>query len=65
LGINGVGLSRALWEHVHRLGEDGRLWEISRSLYRSADAPPIANLDLIAVWYRAPHANEPSSICCG
>lgn len=45
----------ARWEDVYRLRDERRLVEISRGLYRLADAPLVANLDLIAVSRRAPH----------
>lgn len=45
----------ARWEDLYRLRDSGWLVEISRGLYRRADAPPIAHLDLIAVSRRAAH----------
>ena len=45
----------ARWEDLYRLRDEGRLVEISRGLYRLADAPLVAHLDLIAVSRRAPN----------
>jgi predicted transcriptional regulator of viral defense system len=44
----------ARWEDIYRLRDSGRLLELSRGVYRVADAPAIAHLDLIAVCRRAP-----------
>lgn len=44
----------ARWEDVYRLRDDGALVEISRGIYRLADAPATAHLDLVAVCRRAP-----------
>jgi predicted transcriptional regulator of viral defense system len=44
----------ARWEDLYRLRDSGGLIEISRGIYRVADAPATAHLDLIAVCRRAP-----------
>lgn len=44
----------ARWEDVYRLRDDGALIEISRGIYRLANAPATAHLDLVAVCRRAP-----------
>jgi predicted transcriptional regulator of viral defense system len=46
--------SGARWEDVYRLRDDGALVELSRGIYRLADAPATAHLDLVAVCRRAP-----------
>jgi predicted transcriptional regulator of viral defense system len=46
--------SGARWEDVYRLRDDGALVELSRGIYRVADAPATAHLDLVAVSRRAP-----------
>lgn len=47
--------SGARWEDVYRLRDTGALVEISRGIYRLADAPATAHLDLVAVCRRAPN----------
>jgi len=42
------------WEDLYRLRDDGRLIELSRGIYRLADAPATAHLDLVAVCRRVP-----------
>jgi predicted transcriptional regulator of viral defense system len=44
----------ARWEDVYRLRDEGVLVELSRGIYRLADAPATAYLDLVAVCRRAP-----------
>lgn len=44
----------ARWEDLYRLRDSGELIELSRGVYRVADAPPTAHLDLVAVCRRAP-----------
>jgi hypothetical protein len=44
----------ARWEDVYRLRDQGALVELSRGIYRLADAPATAHLDLVAVCRRAP-----------
>jgi len=44
----------ARWEDLYRLRDSGQLLELSRGVYRVADAPASAHLDLIAVCRRAP-----------
>ncbi len=44
----------ARWEDLYRLRGSGELIELSRGIYRVADAPPTAYLDLLAVCRRAP-----------
>ncbi len=44
----------ARWEDLYRLRDSGALIELSRGIYRAADAPAIAHLDLVAVCRRAP-----------
>jgi len=46
--------SGARWEDLYRLRSSGELIELSRGIYRVADAPPTAYLDLLAVCRRAP-----------
>jgi hypothetical protein len=46
--------SGARWEDVYRLRDAGTLVELSRGIYRLADAPATAHLDLVAVCRRAP-----------
>jgi predicted transcriptional regulator of viral defense system len=46
--------SGARWEDLYRLRGSGELIELSRGIYRVADAPPTAYLDLLAVCRRAP-----------
>jgi predicted transcriptional regulator of viral defense system len=46
--------SGARWEDIYRLRDDGALVELSRGIYRLADAPATAHLDLVAVCRRAP-----------
>lgn len=46
----------ARWEDLYRLRDLGALVEISRGVYRIADAPATAHLDLVAVCRRAPAA---------
>jgi predicted transcriptional regulator of viral defense system len=48
--------SGARWEDLYRLRDVGVLVEISRGVYRIADAPATAHLDLVAVCRRAPAA---------
>lgn len=44
-----------LWRrHLYRLRDDGDLLELARGVYRKADAPETAHLDLLAVTHRAP-----------
>lgn len=51
----------ARWEDLYRLRDDGALIELSRGIYRLADAPATMNLDLVAVCHRAPEG----TICLG
>jgi len=44
----------ARWEDLYRLRDSGELIELSRGVYRVADAPATAHLDLVAVCRRAP-----------
>jgi predicted transcriptional regulator of viral defense system len=44
----------ARWEDLYRLRDEGALIELSRGIYRIADAPATAHLDLVAVCRRAP-----------
>jgi predicted transcriptional regulator of viral defense system len=44
----------ARWEDLYRLRDRGELIELSRGIYRVADAAPTAYLDLLAVCRRAP-----------
>ena len=44
----------ARWEDLYRLRDSGELIELSRGVYRVADAPATAHLDLVAVCHRAP-----------
>jgi predicted transcriptional regulator of viral defense system len=44
----------ARWEDLYRLRDEGALIELSRGVYRVADAPATAHLDLVAVCRRAP-----------
>lgn len=44
----------ARWEDLYRLRDSGQLLELSRGVYRVADASATAHLDLIAVCRRAP-----------
>ncbi len=44
----------ARWEDLYRLRDEGALIELSRGVYRLADAPATAHLDLVAVCRRAP-----------
>jgi predicted transcriptional regulator of viral defense system len=44
----------ARWEDLYRLRDRGELIELSRGVYRLADAPATAHLDLLAVCRRAP-----------
>lgn len=44
----------ARWEDLYRLRDSGELIELSRGIYRVADAPATAYLDLLAVCRRAP-----------
>jgi predicted transcriptional regulator of viral defense system len=44
----------ARWEDLYRLRDEGALVELSRGIYRVADAPATAHLDLVAVCRRAP-----------
>jgi predicted transcriptional regulator of viral defense system len=44
------------WEDLYALRDAGSLVEISRGVYRLADAPLTAHLDFVAVCRRAPHA---------
>ncbi len=46
----------ARWEDLYRLRDVGALVELSRGVYRVADAPATAHLDLVAVCRRAPAA---------
>lgn len=46
--------SGARWDDLYRLRDSGELIELSRGVYRVADAPASAHLDLIAVCRRAP-----------
>lgn len=46
--------SGARWEDLYRLRDSGELIELSRGIYRVADAPASAYLDLLAVCRRAP-----------
>ena len=46
-----------LWRReLYRLRDDDLLYELSRGVYRKADAPASAHLDLLAVTLRAPRA---------
>lgn len=44
----------ARWEDLYRLRDSGELIELSRGVFRVADAPATAHLDLLAVCRRAP-----------
>jgi predicted transcriptional regulator of viral defense system len=44
----------ARWEDLYRLRDGGALIELSRGIYRVADAPATAHLDLVAVCRRVP-----------
>src|ERR1700690_1297669 len=44
----------ARWEDLYRLRDEGALIELSRGIYRIADAPATAHLDLLAGCRRAP-----------
>ena len=44
----------ARWEDLYRLRDEGALIELSRGIYRVADAPATAHLDLVAVCRRVP-----------
>lgn len=44
----------ARWEDVYRLRDQGAIIELSRGIYRVADMPATAHLDLIAVCRRVP-----------
>ena len=44
----------ARWEDLYRLRDEGALIELSRGVYRLADAPATAHLDLLAVCRRSP-----------
>ncbi len=46
--------SGARWEDLYRLRDSGELIELSRGVFRVADAPATAHLDLVAVCRRAP-----------
>lgn len=48
--------SGARWEDLYRLRDSGSLVAISRGIYRVADAPACAEVDLLAVCRRAPKA---------
>jgi predicted transcriptional regulator of viral defense system len=48
--------SGARWEDLYQLRDLGVLVEISRGVYRIADAPATVHLDLVAVCRRAPAA---------
>lgn len=45
---------------LYRLRDDGTILELSRGVFRRADAPPASSPDLLAVAYRAPSA----IVCC-
>lgn len=47
------GVSRS---HLHRLKHAGVVIELSRGVYRKADAPETAHLDLLAISHRVPRA---------
>lgn len=51
----------ARWEDLYRLRDEGALIELSRGVYRVADAPATAHLDLVAVSRRVPEG----MICLG
>ncbi len=42
------------WEDLYRLRDEGALVELSRGIYRLADAPALSHPDLLAVCRRAP-----------
>jgi predicted transcriptional regulator of viral defense system len=44
----------ARWEDLYRLRDEGALTQLSRGIYRVADTPATAHLDLVAVCRRAP-----------
>ena len=44
----------ARWEDLYRLRDEGALIELSRGIYRVADVPATAHLDLVAVCRRVP-----------
>lgn len=46
--------SGARWDDLYRLRDSGELIELSRGVYRVADAPASAHLDFMAVCRRAP-----------
>lgn len=51
----GMALAAGLsYRELYRLRDDGDLVELSRGVFRSADAPPATFPDLLAVAYRAP-----------
>jgi len=45
----------ARWGDIYALRDEGTLIELSRGIYRIADAAPTTYLDLVAVCRRAPH----------
>jgi predicted transcriptional regulator of viral defense system len=45
----------ARWEDLYALRDAGSLIELSRGVYRSADAPLTAHLDFVAICRRVPH----------
>jgi predicted transcriptional regulator of viral defense system len=51
----------ARWDDLYRLRDSGELIELSRGVFRVADAPATAHLDLLAVCRRAPEG----MICLG
>lgn len=47
-----AGISKSA---LYRLRDEGRLWELSRGVFRVADAPATAAIDLVAVCKRVPN----------
>lgn len=43
------------WRDLYELRDTGQIIELSRGLFRFADAEILSELDLLAVWRRAPH----------
>jgi predicted transcriptional regulator of viral defense system len=59
--LGGTGSAKQLiqagarWPDLYRLRDEGEISELSRGIYRLADSPPTAHLDLLAVSRRVPH----------
>ncbi|MGH8905393.1 MAG: type IV toxin-antitoxin system AbiEi family antitoxin domain-containing protein [Egibacteraceae bacterium] len=43
------------WRGLYKLRDQGEVIEISRGVFRFADAPPLAHPEFVAVAWRAPH----------